>query len=155
MCYMTVLSTTSAADLSVDNNELVQFSKALPGVAEERHLAHEFKWFIGSKSGCSCEFRHLYVSSVELGFGEPEDWFPEEASDIDATRQVLRKIRSLVAEGEQVDCVDAWASDNKVDAPLAGETEVDLSAVSDAQFRFFEMHRFTFVTHPRGEGSNG
>jgi hypothetical protein len=66
---MTVLSTTSQADLATHNNDLVKFSKALPGVLEEKYLAHPFKWFIGSKSGCSCALRHLCVSSVELGFG--------------------------------------------------------------------------------------
>ena len=145
MYYMTVLSTTSQADLATHNNDLVKFSKALPGVLEEKYLAHPFKWFIGSKSGCSCALRHLCVSSVELGFGEPEEWFPEEASDIEATKQVAATIRALVTEGAKVDCVDAWAHELMDAAPLGGDIEVNLSEVSDTSFRFFEMHRFRFV----------
>lgn len=145
MCYITVLSTTSKADLAIHNNDLVRFSKKLPGVPEEKYLAHPFKWFIGSKAGCSCELRHLYVSSVELGFGESEEWFPEEASDIEATKQVAATIRALVREGAKVDCVDAWAHGQNEAGPLGGDIEVNLAEVSDAAFRFFEMHRFSFV----------
>ena len=36
MCYMTVLSTTSQADLATHNNDLMKFSKTLPGVLEEK-----------------------------------------------------------------------------------------------------------------------
>jgi hypothetical protein len=142
---MTVLSTNSETDLAAHNTDLVKFSKTLPGVPEEKYLAHQFKWFIGSKSGCSCEFRHLYVTSVEFGFGEPEDWFPEEASDIEATKQIATTIRALVSSGAEVDCVDAWMHAQQDAAQLAGDVVVNLSEVSDASFRFFEMHRFTFV----------
>ena len=65
--------------------------------------------------------RHLCVSSVELGFGEPEEWFPEEASDIEATKQVAATIRALVTEGAKVDCVDAWAHELMDAAPLGGD----------------------------------
>ncbi len=144
MCYMTVLSTTSDADLAVGNSETVQFSRELPGVPEETYLRFKNKWYVGSNSGCSCEFRHLLVASVELGFGPPEDWFPEAPSDVEATRHVIRSIRALVETGEQVDCVDAWAHGQESADPLAGDIEVDLPQVSDEAFRFFESHRFTF-----------
>lgn len=144
MCYMILLSTTSTDDLSIGNNELVSFTAALPGIPEEQYLAFPNKWFIGSRSGCSCSFRHLYISSVELGFSEPVDWYPEEAADVEATRQVIAVIRSLVAKGEKVDCVDAWAHGQPLAAALVGEVDVDLGKVGDASFRFFENHRFTF-----------
>lgn len=145
MCYMTVLSTTSSADLAQYSNVLVDFSRELPGLAEERFLMHEFKWFIGSRSGCSCDLRHLGAGSEELGFSEPAEWFPEETEDIEATRMICAIIRRLVSLGEQVDCVDAWASDSPPSSPLTGDIEVDLSAVKDTEFRFFERHRFTFT----------
>ena len=144
MCNMTVLSTSSKADLALHNNELVQFSRQLPGIPEEIYLRNQNKWFIGSASGCSCEFRH--VSAVELGFGLPQEWYQEEQSAIDATRQVVAAIRELVSQGERVDCVDAWAHGQTVPDPLAGELEVDLAAITDEEFRFFESHRFVFVT---------
>lgn len=146
MCYMTVLSTSSRADLALHNNELVKFSRDLPGIPEEIYLRNENKWFIGSASGCSCDFRHLHVSSVELGFGLPEDWYAEEPSHIDATRQVAVTIRALVSQGEQVDCVDAWAHGQTAPDPLAGELEVDLAAITNEEFRFFEGYRFVFVS---------
>ncbi|MET3135108.1 hypothetical protein AAKU55_005411 [Oxalobacteraceae bacterium GrIS 1.11] len=145
MCYMTILSTTSNDDLSVHNNELVKFSEQMPGVPEEKYLQFPRQWFIGSKDACSCSFRHLYVTSVELGFGAPEDWYPEESEDIEATRQVIAVTRGLIEKGEQVDCVDAWMNDAADADPLAGDLVVNLSEVDDLAFRFFESHRFTFV----------
>ena len=73
MCYMILLSTDSEADLSLYNDKLIEFTSELPGLAEEALLNHPKKWFVGSQHGCSCGFRHLYVTSVELGFGVPED----------------------------------------------------------------------------------
>lgn len=147
MCYMTLLSTTSVADLSLRNNEIVRFSAELPGIPEQKYLAFPRKWFVGSQSGCSCSFRHLCAGSIDLGFGEPEDWFPEEASDIEATRQVATVIRALVESGESVDCVDAWAHGQLDAPPLEAQINVSLADVSDTSFRFFENHRFTFLNH--------
>ena len=145
MCYMTVLSTSSDADLAAGNNELVRFTRELPGIPEESYLQYKYRWYLGSKSGCSCEFRHLYVNSVGLGFEVPQEWFPEEPSDIEATLQVAAAIRVLVEGGESVDCVDAWAHGQTVADPLAGDIQVNLSEVSNERFRFFESHRFTFA----------
>lgn len=144
MCYMTLLSTTSLENLSFGNNDLVRISKELPGLPEETYLGFANKWFIGSQAGCSCGFRHLYVTSVELGFGKPEDWFPEESSDILATHQVIALIRSLVEKGEKVDVVDAWADGKTEVQPLSGDIEVNLKDVGDESFRFFENYRFSF-----------
>lgn len=150
MCYVTLLSTTSKADLALGNNEIVRFSRDLPDVPEERFLAYMNKWHIGSKSGCSCEFRHLYVGSVELGFGLPEDWYPEDPSEIEATRQVIATIRELVENGDSVDCVDAWDHGQEAADSLAGEIDVNLAEISNEAFRFFENHRFTFSNTAAG-----
>jgi hypothetical protein len=40
--------------------------------------------------------------------------------------------------------VDAWAHGQEEADPLAGDIDVNLAAVNDASFRFFESHRFTF-----------
>ncbi|MDD5329720.1 MAG: hypothetical protein PHX38_06935 [Sulfuricella sp.] len=143
---MTLLSTTSTDDLSAGNNDLVRFSTELPGIPEQKYLAFAHQWLVGSASGCSCGFRHLHTSSVELGFGEPQDWYPEEAQDVEATRQVIAAIRALVEKGDHVDCMDAWAHGQPDAPPLNGEVEVNLGEVGDASFRFFENHRFTFTT---------
>ncbi|MES2571024.1 MAG: hypothetical protein V4710_13335 [Verrucomicrobiota bacterium] len=150
MCYITLLSTTSTTDLAPSNTGLVQWSRKLPGIPEERFLAFPHQWLIGSKSGCSCDFRHLYISSVDLGFGEPEEWFPEEADDIEATLQVIATVRALVEKDESVDIVDAWP--NAEERPLDGTIEVNLGEVSNRAFRFFENHRFIFINQ-NGEGS--
>ena len=144
MCYMTMLSTDATDDLGLGNSGLVQFTRTLPGLPEEKYLEHAHKWFIGSRHGCSCGFRHLYVGSVELGFGEPENWYPEDAEDLEATLQVIAAIRRLVNGGARVDCVDAWAH-GQPDAPeLAGTVHVNLTTLGDRSFRFFENHRFVF-----------
>ncbi|ASF47717.1 hypothetical protein CEK71_17495 [Methylovulum psychrotolerans] len=145
MCYMTLLSTTAEDDLAVNNNGLVRFSSELPGIPEEKYLSFKNQWYIGSQHGCSCGFRHLYTSSVELGFGEPQEWYSEEASDIEATLQVIAIIRKLVERGELVDCVDAWAHGQETAEPLEGDLEINLAKINDPSFRFFENRRFLFL----------
>ncbi len=141
MCYTLLLSTTSPEDLTVRNTQLVRFTKELPQIAEAAALTYEHKWYVGSKSGCSCSFRHLY--SIELGFGEPVEWYKEEPEDIDATLQVIQLIREVVARGESVDCVDAWPSQEMQPAAIR-KLNVDLSSIKNSEFRFFENHHFTF-----------
>src|SRR5262245_2689910 len=108
MCYALLLSTTSSDDLSQLNTDAVKFN-AIPERLSSNHLLYPHKWYIGSRTGCSCSFRHLY--GPEFEFGVPEDWFPEEQSDIEATLQFIRLIRSLITKSEKVDCIDLWESD--------------------------------------------
>lgn len=141
MCYVLLLSTTSDADLTIHNNKLVRFSHELPQIAAVHALQYANRWYIGSQSGCSCSFRHLY--SVELGFGEPVDWYPEEPEEIDATLQLIHIIRTLVVRGHGVDCIDVWEHQDM--HPVAPDAlDVDLGVVKDSAFRFFENHHFTF-----------
>jgi hypothetical protein len=144
MCYQLILSTDAAEDLAAHNDDLVSFSRELPGLPEERLLEHTRRWFVGSRHGCSCGFRHLHVSSVELGFGEPVDWYHEEAEDVAATLRFIAIVRALVASGARVDCIDAW-NHGEDPVALAGIVAVDLAIVSDRAFRFMENHRFVFV----------
>ena len=143
MCYVLLLSTTSDTDLTVHNNNLVRFSNELPPIAETNQLQYSQKWYIGSKSVCSCSFRHLY--SIDLGFGDPVDWYPEDPEEIEATLQLIRIIRELVVSDYGVDCIDAWEHQER--NPVVTSTlEVDLASVKDTEFRFFENHHFTFST---------
>jgi len=104
---MIVVSTSSDQDLSKWNTPLVQFSRQLPDGKEHTLLHFEHKWFLGSKHGCSCGFRHLSHGSQELGFSEPVDWWPEESEDLEATHQAIKLFKRLVISGAQVDCIDA------------------------------------------------
>jgi len=128
-------------DLTIHNNELVQFSSELPSIPEAMYLGFKNKWYIGSIYGCGCGFRH---GNIGLGFSEPEDWYPEEDSDLNATHQVIAVIRELVEKGERVDCVDAWAHGQTEAEPLLGDIETNLAAVKNTSFRFFENHRIRF-----------
>ena len=147
MCYMVVLSTDSPVDLSAENDRLIVFSRELPSGVDADQLAYPNRWFVGSAHGCSCGFRHLYVSSIELGLAEPVDWFPEEPDDVEATRTFVATVRRLVEQGARVDCVDAWEHGDS--RALSGIVDIDLAQVSDAQFRFFENHRFVFHSTSR------
>ena len=141
---MTLLSTTSPRDLTVFNTPLLQMSRVLPSRPEAVFLQHAHRWFVGSQYGCSCGFRHL--TSQELGFGTPEEWMPEDDCDIEATLELVAMLRSLIADGAQVDCIDSWAEDEtQALAELAGDMVVDLSAMADASFRLYSMHRFSLI----------
>lgn len=144
MCYMLLLSTDSEVDLSESNTELLCFRKELPGLPEESLLEYPNKWFVGSAQGCSCGFRHLGSESIELGFGIPEDWFPENADDIEATHQFIRVVRSLRASGNGVECIDAWCDDSHP-VSLNGAVQVNLDEIPDVAFRFYENQRFVFI----------
>jgi len=145
MCYMTLISTTSDRELTEFNTSLVQFSRQLPQVPEESFLQHPNKWYLGSKDGCSCGFRHLDRGNEKLGFSEPVDWWPEEPEDVEATNQAVNIFKALLNEGAKLDCVDAWAEDKKQEPQLNGELVVNLSIIPEASFRFFEGHRFEFI----------
>ncbi|MCB1784814.1 MAG: hypothetical protein KDJ33_01095 [Gammaproteobacteria bacterium] len=143
MCYILLLSTTSDRDLAQFNSELVRFTRVLPKIADAQLLRHAHRWYVASKAGCSCTFRHLH--SRDLGFGRPVDWYPEEPDEIDATIELVAVIRSLLDEGEAVDCVDTWQ--HHEDLPISeARLEIDLSSISDDEFRLFENHHFLFQT---------
>ncbi|MFI5330821.1 MAG: hypothetical protein ACHQ2F_07270 [Desulfobaccales bacterium] len=85
---------------------------------------------------------------MELGFGEPVDWYPEDADELRATAELYRVIARLVSEGYQGDCLDIWEGAgagprDPVDA--ISEKVVNLEAVSETAFRLFENHHFVFA----------
>ena len=142
MCYELSISTTSNIDLSQFNDERILFDNSHPERPSFNHLRYPNKWYIGSRTGCSCSFRHLY--EPEHGFGTPEDWFLEQPSDIEATLKFIRLVKALIAKGERVDCVDLWAGSN----PSTGSPvhmNVNLSRIRDEEFRFFENYHFDFA----------
>lgn len=141
MCYMILLSTDITEDLSLHNNSLITFPKNLPPLAEVNLLAYPHRWFVGSAHGCSCGFRHLY--SVELGFSRPEDWLSEESQDIEATLHFVRIVRDMLKRKVRVDCIDDWGHESD-SAEFDGTLEVNLSQITDQEFRFFENYRFIF-----------
>jgi len=140
MCYSLYLSTSSPEELMKYNSELVRFKRPEP--ADEKWtglLRYEHTWFVGSKSQCSCTFRHF--TSPDLGFTEPLDWFPEDEDNVRAAAELYRVIRGLVSAGAQVDCLDAWY-DAGPDA--IKEMAVKLDAISEKQFLLFENYHLLF-----------
>lgn len=140
MCYELYLSTSSTEDLTKRNSELVHFERPAhldSGLAEI--LTNPTKWFVGSKSRCSCTFRHL--AGGDLGFDEPQDWSPEEAENVRATGELYRVITSLVQDGHKVDCLDLWRG---TEPPQTRTMVVSLSSVPEKAFRFFENCHFVF-----------
>ena len=142
MCYELILSTTSDEDLSRFNDDGLRFDNSHPERQSFAHLIYPNKWYIGSRTGCSCSFRHLY--EPEHGFGVPEDWAPETPADIEATLKFIKLVRSLIGKGERVDCVDLWAGSDTVPRSPHSLT-VDLRNIRDEEFRFFENYHFDFV----------
>ncbi len=137
---MLYLSTTSPEDLVLHNSDLINFQR-LEIIDDARLvvLKNQEKWFVGSKSGCSCTFRHL--SSVSLGFEEPQDWYPEDEDELNATAELYRVIARLTAAGHQVDCLDIWLGE---DEAVIKTEKVNLNRVSEKAFRLFENYHFVF-----------
>ncbi len=152
MCYSLYISTDSFEDLRSYNTELVRFQKAEDHEYRDAEIMSllEFPthWFVGSRSGCSCSFRHLHSSAVELGFGPPEDWYEEEQDDLDATQQLYDVIHKVSSSGYRVDCIDSWAGSEPKDITTL---PVSLQTVSMEAFRLFENYRFIFEQPPNLE----
>jgi hypothetical protein len=138
---MVYISTDSSSDLTDRNSELVRFEKVTNLESDPCLSVLEFpnKWEVGSKSGCGCTFRHLYIESVQLGFSEPEDWYQEEKDELDATRELYQALNDILESGYQVDLVDRWEGAEPSDITTV---EVSLGEVSEAAFRMFEDHKF-------------
>lgn len=145
MCYMIILSTTSEADLTGCGRFAV-FSKEIPDVIEVEFLKYPHKWFLTAPEGtCSCGFRNVERWNVDLlGFGEPEEWSPEDEDDILATYEVVEVITSLLKDGDAVDSVTAWLQDEEMSHELVGDIEVKLSDVGKERFRFYDGYRFEY-----------
>jgi hypothetical protein len=141
MCYLVFISTDADQELLSQDSSLVSFEKNLGDYEPEivNSLQYSQKWYVKSKSGCSCTFRHLF--SIELGFGEPVDWYKEESDEIEATKAFYDVVVNLLSAGNQVDCISIWTG-TKVDQ--IKHLEVDLSSISRDSFRFFENHHFIF-----------
>lgn len=148
MCYMTILSTTSGSDLTKLNSFDVVFSRELPGISEEKLLKYPNRWFIGSSQGCSCGFRHLNSCNYkDLGFSEPADWFPEELVDIEATLKLVSIFKTIISDGSNLECIDAWCGNEQGESGLFEYINCDLSEISESEFRFIEnsQHEFTGI----------
>ena len=139
MCYRVYISTDSDDDLSKRNSVLVHFEKLTDTNAGSctQLLGFPNKWYVGSKSECSCTFRHLI--SIELGFGEPEDWCEEEQDNLDATKELYRTLNYLLSSGHKVDLVDQWYDIKPEDITTL---DVSLDEVSESAFIMFENHKF-------------
>jgi len=139
---MVLLSTTTDRNLSERSvPPFVIFERDLthsePGVADLLRYPH--RWYVGVRAACSCTFRHL--SLVEIGFGAPEEWYPEEPEEIEATKQLYDVIASLVSAGQRVDCLSHWAGTPR---NTIKHLDVDLASVARDAFRFFENYHFLF-----------
>ena len=139
MCYSIYLSTDSDQDLSSRNSDLVRFKKEPIPEPYLSKLRYPNQWYVGSKTGCSCTFRHLY--SVELGFSEPVEWCEEDEYEIAATLTFIKVIRQIFKQGLKADCVDTWEGTQPGEMI---EISVNLDDIGDEQFRFFENHHFLF-----------
>ncbi|UCD43085.1 MAG: hypothetical protein JSV69_05685 [Chloroflexota bacterium] len=141
MCYSIYLSTDSNKDLSNENNDLLHFKQEEIKVPIQSILKNEHQWYLGSKSICSCTFRHLH--SIELGFSEPVDWYPEDDDEIAATLSFIEIARQIVEQGHQLDCIDIWEGTAEADIK---ELRIDLNDLRDDEFRFFENYHFIFTS---------
>jgi len=140
MCYRVYISTDSDEDLSKRNSELVHFEKVTDANTGSCTYLLDLpnKWYVGSKTGCSCTFRHLAVGS-DFEFGGPEDWCEEEQDNLDATKELYRTLDYLLSSGHKVDLVDQWY-DTKPEAITT--LDVSLDKVSESDFMMFENHKF-------------
>lgn len=141
MCYRVYISTDSSEDLARRNSEFVRFEKVNDSSTDPCIQLLDFpnQWYVGSKSGCSCTFRHLVSVSTGLEFSEPEDWHKEEQDALDATRELYSTLAFLLSSGYKVDLVDRWEGSKPENITVI---DVSLDDVSEKAFWMFEDHKF-------------
>lgn len=147
MCNIVYLSTDSPDDLTAHNHDLIRFDKHYDHPADERVLpllTLPYRWYVGSKSECSCTFRHWLTVNGSPSFGAPEDWYPEDEDEIEATKMLYRIIERLLSAGHSVECIDSWDGE---DLDAIQDLDVCLGDVPIDAFRLFEGHRFRFTLH--------
>lgn len=143
MCYLVYLSTTSWEDLGQLPSALYHF---LPLSNEDdpalvKLLGHPRQWFLECQyGGCSCHFRHLCEGN-DWDFAPPEEWCPEDADDIEATKAIYDVLVGMLADGHKVDLVAVW---DDAQPEAIAVLDVSLSEVDRDSFRFFENHKFNF-----------
>jgi hypothetical protein len=145
VCYGVYISTDSSEDLSRQSSELVRFERVKDEGSHvcAKALDFENKWYVGSASGCSCTFRHLEWDEPE--FGEPEEWFDEEADALAATGELYRAIGRLADRGYKVDLVDTWEGSTSPTGPEDVKVMgVSLEEVRESAFRLFLNYKFIF-----------
>ncbi len=142
VCYMLYLWTDSPEDLGAVSLPGVRFERVTGDGAVPALLGLERAetWFVASASGCSCTLRHVCEESLDLGFGAPEAWYPEDRDEISATKALYDVLERLVAGGFAVTLHDGWCDDAV--APPARTLQVSLSEVSRDRFRLFENTAF-------------
>lgn len=149
MCNFILLSCDSDIDLTklepewLCCQELGENKLALN--PEVQYLSYANKWLITSQTspGCGCGFRHEIHINHEMGFGEPEDWYDEDADDILATKAFYRVIKALVNQGYRVDSFDLFDNNDGI-TTLLDRLDVDTQDISADAFRFFEQVVFDY-----------
>jgi hypothetical protein len=139
MCCAVYISTDSPEDLAARNSDLVRFERMQDPASDPWASLLDFRnrWYVGSKSGCSCTSRHLY--SVELGIGEPESRYEGEQEEIEAALEIYAALVDLLDSRHQVDLVDPWEG-AKPEHVITIDASLD--EVSKRAFRMFENHKF-------------
>lgn len=141
MCYYVYLSTDDDMDLTAYNTAILNFDQNLDqgekAPLDVLQFAH--KWYVGSKTNCSCTFRQIY--STEQGFDVPQEWCYEEPDAIEATKQFYDVVAKLTERGKRVDCVSWWA-DTPADKLV--NMNINLTTVSKETFLFLENHHYIF-----------
>ncbi len=142
MCNSVFLSTDSPEDLAAGGGDLLGFTPASDAemAIVRAVLRHPYIWHVsGHGGGCSCHFRH--APDPDLGFGPPEAWMPEDASDVESTQAFYDVTATLIESGHAVDLVDLW----NLEAGELASKVVSLSTVGREDFRFWEGYRFELV----------
>ena len=79
---------------------------------------------------------------MDLGFGHPVDWFPEDDDDIESTSAFYNFMAHLVWQGYKFDLIDLLEQSGP---ECIRQLVVSLSEVPRESFRFFENYRFEIV----------
>lgn len=159
MCNLVALSTTCPDDL----RRIEQACCLLEPLDEDDPLysllEHPHRWFVSSQyGGCSCHFRHwsgwytkpwetgpdgapVHHRETEPNFGPPQDWFPEEDDDVQATAEFWDILQGLVAAGQAVEVLCVWERPPGTGYELRTH-DVSLREVPREAFRFNDGWRF-------------
>lgn len=122
MCYVTYVALSRPFPVPEPGALLairsVAVGKEPDEVVQENWFSLPHIYYLGSSTGCSCEFRYW---DADFGFCPPQDWASEVPKDskIRATVLIAQWLRQAVAEGITAEIIAHWNGEPLPEAVLS------------------------------------
>ncbi len=139
MCYMVYIASSKPIKVDEWQDDYMRVKPVeSPDKEVMAYLSCENVYSVSSKMGCGCEFR--IAMARDMGFTEPQDWYPESEASLTGTALIYRLLQVMAGEGARVELLSLWS--DYAGGPVRSE-EIDLQTIGEKSFRMFENRKLT------------